>query len=214
MAYHASVGFWDKVKGAFGREATDVTEGLKDLGQSLDEALAEKERELAATPAERFDMALEDADETNRRLEDLVARTERGDANGIKRPDGGPSGAPAGHQLLDPDDVTASPYLGTALKLVTVEATQAADPMCTRCGHSAWLDERAGKLIGEEKLPGIAMAVEEHPLVNEVVYEDAEVLYVRAPALHHEDVRLLVAAAMAANIPDGWRTVTPPDLSA
>ena len=42
---------------------------------------------------------------------------------------------------------------------------------------------------------------------------DTKVLYVAAPNLHTEDVRLLVSAAMADRLPAGWRTATPPDLS-
>ncbi|HSF84663.1 MAG TPA: hypothetical protein VLG28_03255 [Acidimicrobiia bacterium] len=213
------MGFWDKVKEVFGHEASDVKEGLADFGEKLDDALAKKERELAASPEERFDMALEDADVTNRRLEDLVEEAQHARANsGEEVPD--PNGQPAGdsgsqtasHQLLEPHDVSSSAHLPTTMRWVTVETTQTADPMCTRCGHAAWIEESASKLLGSE-LEVVASQVNDHPLVTEVVLEDREVLYVAAPSLHTEDVRLLVAAAMADRLPSGWRTKTPPDLS-
>ncbi len=84
--------------------------------------------------------------------------------------------------------------------------------MCGRCGHAAWLEHRAAALVDAE-LDNVAAAVAAHPLVTEVVPGDSDVLYVAAPTLHTEDVRLLVAAAMAERLPEGWRTITPPDLS-
>ena len=220
--------FWESVKGVFIRPAEDVKDGLKDFGENLDEALAKKEEELAASPAERFDMALEEADATNRHLDELVAQAEHsGDAEGDTITETMPplvSDLPAHdtpgaqhpsapHQLLEAADVSSSPHLDLAMKWVTVEPTQEADPMCQRCGHAAWLDERAIALVGEDQLGRVASTVAGHPLVSEAILDDLEVLYVAAPALHHEDVRLLVAGALTDRIPDGWQATSPPDLS-
>lgn len=197
---------WERFKGVFARESSDVKEGLRDLGASLDEALAKKERELAADPVERFDMSLEDVAAANQELDDLIAGQQQGSADGDAR------SAPASHRLLEPGDVSSSPHLQTALNWVTVEPTQDSDPMCGRCDHAAWLEHRASPLIDRE-LDNVAAAVAGHPLVSDVIPGDTDVLYVNAPTLHHEDVRLLVAAAIAAHLPAGWRSTTPPDLS-
>ncbi len=202
----APVSMWERLKGVFARETTDVKEGLRDLGASLDEALANKERELAADPGERFDMTLEDVAAANQELDDLLAPREEGS------PEGDARGATASHRLLEPADVSSSPHLLTALRWVTVEPTQDSDPMCGRCDHAAWLEHRATPLIDRE-LDNVAAAVAGHPLVNEVIPGDTDVLYVSAPTLHHEDVRLLVAGAIADHLPADWRTTTPPDLS-
>ena len=149
------------------------------------------------------------------RLEDLVQNAQQ--TTETPKPDGtavpvAVNGATATHQLLEPHDVSTSPHLPQAMGWVTVETTQSADPMCTRCGHAAWIEGSASNLMGPE-LDRVAGQVQDHPLVDEVVLEDREVLYVAAPNLHTEDVRLLVAAAMADRLPAGWRTTTPPDLS-
>ena len=205
MAYDEPVSFWEKVKDVFTREAEDVKDGLQDLGETLDDALAKKERELAADPAERFDMMLEDVEAANERLDQLVDDPSGAAAEMQHRP-------AAPHQLLEAADVSSSPHLATAMTWVTVEATQDTDPMAGTCGHAAWIEQRAAVLVTAD-LVNIAKAVSEHPLVAKVEPGDADVLYVEAAALHHEDVRLLVAAAMAERLPAGWRTKTPPDLS-
>lgn len=230
-----TVSLWERVKGAFSREAEEVKVDLKSFGENLDRALAKKEQELAASPAERFDMMLEHADASNQRLEDLVAEADAdGDANDAADATISPATGPgvtsatdpslhdpashvrqpgARHQLLDPDDVSTSPLLADTLEWVIVEPTQDADPMCSRCGHAAWIDEEALPFLGGQELQRVAQRVEEHPLVDDVVLEEQEVLYVGAPSLHHEDVRLLVAAAMTEQLPDGWQNAAPPPLS-
>lgn len=200
----APVSLWERVKAVFAREASDVKEGLHDFGESLDAALARKERELAATPSERLDMVLEDVDAANAELDALTERTAPAAPPTPARP-------VASHQLLEPSDVSPSPQLETALQWVTVEPTQDADPMSQRCGYSAWLEHGAVQLVDSELL-AVAAAVGRHPLVVEVAAGDTDVLYVDAPGLHQEDVRLLVAAALAERLPDeGGQRTTPPD---
>ncbi len=70
--------WWERVKAIFKREATDVKEGLTNVGKSLDAELARKERELAASPEERIDMILEEQQAHDSRFEELESRV-RGD---------------------------------------------------------------------------------------------------------------------------------------
>lgn len=63
--------WWDRLKAIFKREATDVKEGLNSVGKALDEELARKERELAATPEERIDMILEEQAAEDARFQEL-----------------------------------------------------------------------------------------------------------------------------------------------
>lgn len=76
-------------------EASDVREGLSNVGKALDDELARKERELAASPEERIDMILEEnaaADERFAELEDKIrdqsarptAEAETEDADGAE----------------------------------------------------------------------------------------------------------------------------------
>ena len=58
----------------FRREAADLKEGLARVGETLDEELARKERELAASPEERIDMILEEQAAEDARFEDLSDR--------------------------------------------------------------------------------------------------------------------------------------------
>ncbi len=63
--------WWERFKAIFRREATDVKEGLTNVGKTLDAELARKERELAATPEERIDMILEEQQAEDARFEEL-----------------------------------------------------------------------------------------------------------------------------------------------
>ena len=65
---------FDRIKSFFEREAHDVKEGLAKAGRALDEELARKERELAATPEERIDMILEEQQADDARFEELADR--------------------------------------------------------------------------------------------------------------------------------------------
>lgn len=63
--------WWNRLKAIFKSEASDVKEGLGKVGKSLDEELARKERELAATPEERIDMILEQQQAEDARFQEL-----------------------------------------------------------------------------------------------------------------------------------------------
>lgn len=63
--------WWKRFTAIFKREATDLKEGLGNVGKSLDAELARKERELAATPEERIDMLLEEQEAQDARFQQL-----------------------------------------------------------------------------------------------------------------------------------------------
>ncbi|MBT8193028.1 MAG: hypothetical protein KJP22_06485 [Acidimicrobiia bacterium] len=66
--------WWKRFVAIFKSEATDVKQGLTNVGQALDDELARKERELAATPEERIDMILEDQAAEDARFDQLTER--------------------------------------------------------------------------------------------------------------------------------------------
>lgn len=66
--------WWERIVSVFRREASDVKQGLKQVGETLDAELARKERELAASPEERIDMILEDQAVDDQRFDALADR--------------------------------------------------------------------------------------------------------------------------------------------
>ena len=64
--------WFDRLKSFFAREAHDVKEGLGKAGRAIDDELAKKERELAATPEERIDMILEEQQADDTRFQELA----------------------------------------------------------------------------------------------------------------------------------------------
>lgn len=189
--------WWNKVKEIFSTEAAEVEERMRAVGKSLDAELERRERKQNATPAEGLDIVLEEVEASNARLDELTKDLEPETATA----GGGPlSGDRA--RLLDRSDLARAPGLEAALEWVTVEAPQTTDPLFDRFDHCAWIEDRANDAITEAELSRLASVVADHPLVEEVVHEDRDVLYVRALSLHHEDVRLLVADALARVAPD------------
>ena len=66
--------WWNRIVSLFRREAADVKDGLKQVGDTLDSELARKERELAATPEERIEMILDEQAADDARFEELSGR--------------------------------------------------------------------------------------------------------------------------------------------
>lgn len=186
----AAMSWWERVKQALSSEASDVREGIGKVGQSLDDELARKEAELNATPSERFDMILDEIEESDAQLDELTSEIDAATASPT-------AAATASIPLLDEADYTERLHFAAALELAAVEATQEADPMFGRFGHAAWIDDDLIEQMADAEPAAVAAAVSDHPLVEEALLEDREVLYVRAPTLHHDDIRLLVAAALA-----------------
>ncbi len=188
--------WWQRVKKVLGREAADLKEGIEAVGSALDEELARRERELNATPAERLDMVLEEIEQSDARIDEIATEIA---SSSPEAP--GPDDRPRA-RVLDVGDLGDVPHLATALGWVAVEDVQQADPLAARFDHCAWIEGPAGALLTATDPTALASHVANHPLVDEVIHEDRDVLYVRAPTLHHEDVRLLVAAALAGPAPE------------
>lgn len=74
VRYRAGMSWWKRLTDLFKREATEVAEGLASAGRALDDELARKERELAATPEERIDMILQERDTEDARFQELADR--------------------------------------------------------------------------------------------------------------------------------------------
>lgn len=64
--------WWKRLVAIFKSEAADVKEGLTSVGQALDDELARKEREMAASPDERIDMILEEQAAEDARFDELA----------------------------------------------------------------------------------------------------------------------------------------------
>jgi len=67
-----AMSWWKRFVAIFKSEAADVKEGLGNVGQALDDELARKERELAATPEQRIDMLLEEQKAEDARFDELT----------------------------------------------------------------------------------------------------------------------------------------------
>lgn len=197
---------WDDIKRIFRREAADVKEGLTTFGREVDAELARKERELNATPAERVDMLIEDMDAAESHMDEIEAKVRGGIAGRDETTTPSPPPQPKPRvQILEAKDVSAAPHFAVALEWVSVNDFDDEHPLRHRFDHDVWIEEWVGPIAGDDVLDRVAYKVADHPLVEEALREDREVLYVRAPQLHHEDVRLLVAAAFADHVPDDWK---------
>jgi len=185
---------WERIKTVLKREAADVKEGMSHVGRTLDEELARKERELNATPSERFDMILEDIDESDARIKDIEATlTDQPDHVAHVRPE--PT-----HQLLEESEVSTSLRLGELLETVHVSFVSLADGGASGPTHIVDLDADTFGAATARRAKAAA-GVAEHPLVSAAGVDDAGRIWVDAPALHVQDVRLLVAAALADQAP-------------
>ncbi|MBT8212289.1 MAG: hypothetical protein KJN71_03990 [Acidimicrobiia bacterium] len=176
--------WWDRLKGVLKREADDVAEGMREVGRSLDDALARKEREAAATPAERVDMILDEIAEEDQRFDEIAGKVPDADAVGADRPR---------TRVLFEEDVEATPRLEEARAGITI------DPIGADQAMSEVFDFVVTIALGlsNEQLTEIATAVEEHVLVVDTLERTPGEFWVAAPALHKDDVGLLAASAAA-----------------
>lgn len=182
---------WERIKALLEREAADIKDGMTAVGRSLDETLARKERELEATPSERFDMILEDIAEDEARLAELEETV-------ANQPEAVPQlrKAPT-HQLLDRTDVLESSHLDRALAAVRVDFVSIDDSPHT---HEVTIDQ--AELPEAFDLDRVAADLAEHVLVTGTVVRPGARIMAAAPTLHVEDVRLLAASALARQLDD------------
>lgn len=192
-SYPGDMTWWDKFKEIVKSEAADARDGLAKLGRTLDDELARKERELAATPSERIDMLLEDVGEEDARFEELEEKVRSLGADDVAIDD---------RARMLPDQ-EASAEVAAAMEWIDVAAARPQQDAVASFDHAVAIDDLAYELIGEEAQHALADTVEQHPLVLDARIEGAALL-VLAPALHPEDVRMVVARALAEVIPPDW----------
>lgn len=219
--------WWERIKQALSREAADVKDMAKSGFESLDAELARKERELAASPAERVDMLMEQAaadDERLAALEDKV-RKRVSDAEGtdeigrVVEPERGMTDpAPAEVAAEEPvtevtDGASAAarpaeesapeddPWpIDHARPWVSVRGTTPEDHMPDVFNHAVSVAEQARSALGDDGVAAVADDVDFNPLVLEV-REGGGVFYVRAPTLEPGAVRELFVDAIVARLP-------------
>ena len=214
--------WWNRLKRILASEANDAKGELDKLRDVVDKELTRKEREMAASPSERLDMILEDIEADHGRLAALedelgtdspASETSPPDREVVEEKPAAPTEERPAEpprtraRLLGPGDVSTAPHFQVALEWVSarpLEADQRFGPL-TDFDHELWIEEWVGSLVGEERFDELEAIVKRHPLVLDAIHEDREVLYVKAPGLHSEDVRLIVAAAFADHVPDDWK---------
>lgn len=203
---------WKKILAG---EARDITDELGKLRESVDKELTRREREMSASPSEKLDMILEDIEMDSGRLDALEEELSRGVADHaveLPRPAAGAVDGPVVRQrarLLGPDDVSSSPHLAEVLRGISVEPRTDSD--LEVFDHTVRIDEGVRSRIGREHFGAVVSTVEAHPLVRDVGQEGPGTLIIAAPTLHHDDVRLIVAAAYAEQVPDGEEEISARD---
>ena len=218
--------WWDKLKKVLASEAQDAKIELDKLRDVVDEELTRKEREISATPTERIDMILEDIEADHGRLEEIERSLgtdrpppdrpresrEPSDPPGTEVPDApivsptptpAPTPAPARRaRLLGPADVPANPHLPAVLEWVSVVLVdpQVADDRPPGFDHEVRIDPQAP--FEEKRLAESMSAAGAHPLILEVMQTGRGIGFVKAPGLASDDVRLVVASTLAAQMSD------------
>jgi hypothetical protein len=181
--------WWDKLKRISKREAEAVREELGKAAEALDDALAKKERELNATPAERVDMLLDEIEDEDARFGDLESRVRdegiaRAEAAGIDPP------IPAS---------TPEPKTDGIRETLTVEEL---DPSAStnRLSHAVQLDGHVLASLGENGLAATIADLQIEVMVLDVVRRDHQIL-LRTPTLSNARVAELVASTVARHLP-------------
>ena len=194
-----SMTWWDKIKRITKREAAAVKEELGKAADALDDALAKKERELNATPAERVDMLLDEIADEDANFGDLESRV-RGE--GIARAEA------AG---IDPPIPAASPEPradGIRATTTVEELDPATSP--DRISHAAHLDGHVMAALGKPGFEATIADLQVEVMVLDVVADNDRIL-LRTPTLSVDAVADLVARAAARHVPPAFDT-PPPDL--
>jgi hypothetical protein len=192
--------WWERFKRTAIREAGAVKDEIERAAKSADEALAKKERELNATPAERVDMLLEDIEDADARFDDIADRVgadggARARAAGIEPPRAATESTPEWNDILAKLTVTA------------LDAEVSGD----RMSHLVDFAEAQGGW------DGVAVDDVVAELQMEVMVLDAErrdrSIALRAPTLTDGEVGTMVARVVAvlpdATDPDNVQDSTP-----
>jgi hypothetical protein len=174
--------WWERLKAIARRETQAVRNELGRAAEVLDEALAKKERELEATPAERVDMLLEEIDQEDARFEEIEDRLrtsaeERAAAAGLEPRD--PAPEPPDHRNLR--------------DTITVETIEDSPQRMT---HRVMLDGHVLQILGETGIDAVVADLPGEVMVLDADRED-DLILLRTPTLDEAEVADLVAANLA-----------------
>jgi len=191
--------WWDKIKRITKQETKALREDLGKAAEALDEALAKKERELNATPAERVDMLLDEIDDEDARFDDLETRVRdegvaRAEAAGIDPPIPAP---------------TPEPNTDGIRNTIVVEELDPAESP-SRMSHAARLDGHVLASLGAAGFDATIADLQVDVMVLDVTSNEDQIL-LRTPTLTVEAVADLVARAAASHLPATLDT-PPPNL--
>lgn len=182
--------WWKKLKAIAKREASAVKNEVGRAADALDEALAEKERELEATPAERVDMLLDEIAEEDAQFDEIEAKLRTENAERSAR---------AGFEPSPPSAPTApTPDHSGIRDALTVQAIDA-ERSAERMSHLVTID---GHVLATLRTAGVDAVVDD--LLAEVMVLDAarrdDDIALRTPTLTDADVADLVARVMVRHI--------------
>ena len=198
-----AMSWWERLKSIAKREAGAMKEDLEKAAESLDEALAKKERELAATPAERVDMILDDIAEEDTQFGELEDRlrakgVERATRAGIEPPV--PPPAPPIRDLAG---------IHEALEVAAVETAIEPGDMTS---HIVGFTDPLVEQLGTDGIDAVVADLQVDVMVLEASRRGDDVA-LRTPTLTNDAVADLVAAVVADHAPhlaEPPRVPTPP----
>lgn len=181
--------WWDKIRQITKQETEALREDLGKAADALDEALAKKERELNATPAERVDMLLDEIDDEDARFGDLETRVRdegvaRAEAAGIDPPIHAPTPQPESDGIRE--------------TMLVEELDPAASP--NRMSHAARLDGHVLASLGTAGFDATIADLQVDVMVLDVTSHEDQI-FLRTPTLTVEAVADLVARTVARHLP-------------
>lgn len=185
--------WWDKVKEIAKRESGAVREEVGKATDALDEALAKKERELHATPAERVDMIIDEIQDEDIRFRKIEDRL---------REEGSLRAGAAGIEPPVPT-VEADPQLEgvrSALVVAPVEPGALRD----KTSHRVTIDRHLLAAAGDAGFDAAVADLQVEVMVLDVTRR-GDTIALRTPTLTNDEVADLVARAVARHLP------APPD---
>ena len=182
--------WWDKLKEITKREAGAVREEVGKAASALDEALAKKERELAASPAERVDMLLDDIATEDAQFEEIEERlrakgAERADRAGIDPP------------VLPP---RSQPDVTPLMALLDVRAIPIRPDADDKTSHVVAFRDQLADELDVAALDGVVADLQVHVMVLDASRRDRTIA-LRTPTLTVAEVAELVAGTVATHAP-------------
>lgn len=187
IPYAVAMTWWDKLRVLAKREAGAVREEVGRAAEAVDEALAKKERELAATPAERVDMLLDEIADEDAKFDEIEEKL---------RTEGAERAARAGIEPPTQPEPAPVPEHTGIRDTLTVDADESPDHM----SHIVMID---GHVLATLRTAGVDAVVAD--LLAEVMVLDAarrgDDILLRAPTLSDLEVADLVARVMVHHLP-------------